>query len=198
MRRTNNFHVQPVRVVPPIIERRRRKHRNATPHCNERAKRPAESPNLHRRALHTRIVPKRRRQNHVRARDSHQDSRHLNHDVRRSPKRVTPNRHVPRNIPRPAIPHTTPATMHQIVHGTDSTFAPTPAPPSAVSLYVVQKESIVPCFPILRRHTRHFSCLAASLHPAARSANQCNPSQQTAQQHFLLKIRRDLLLFLPL
>src|SRR5208282_3449317 len=32
----------------------------------------------------------------------------------------------------PIIPHTTPATMHQIVHGTDSTFAPTPAPTRAV------------------------------------------------------------------
>ena len=28
----------------------------------------------------------------------------------------------------PIIPHTTPATMHQIVHGTDSTRAPTPVP----------------------------------------------------------------------
>src|SRR5580693_5931487 len=31
----------------------------------------------------------------------------------------------------PIIPHTTPATMHQIVHGTDSTFAPSPAPTCA-------------------------------------------------------------------
>src|SRR5579872_4216629 len=31
----------------------------------------------------------------------------------------------------PIIPHTTPATMHQIVHGTDSTLAPTPAPTRA-------------------------------------------------------------------
>src|SRR5580692_2395656 len=32
----------------------------------------------------------------------------------------------------PIIPLTTPATMHQIVHGTDSTRAPTPAPARAV------------------------------------------------------------------
>src|SRR5580704_500696 len=31
----------------------------------------------------------------------------------------------------PIIPHTTPATMHQMVHGTDSTFTPTPAPTRA-------------------------------------------------------------------
>src|SRR5580704_2804751 len=33
----------------------------------------------------------------------------------------------------PIIPHTTPATMHQIVHGTDSTLAPIPEPTRAES-----------------------------------------------------------------
>jgi len=31
----------------------------------------------------------------------------------------------------PIVPHTTPATMHQIVHGTDSTFAVVPPPTRA-------------------------------------------------------------------
>jgi hypothetical protein len=63
---------------------------------------PSQSQPRHRRFLRPRIVPKRRRQNHVRATDSHQHASHLNYDVCRSPKRVPANRHVPRNIPRPA------------------------------------------------------------------------------------------------
>src|SRR5271169_2705422 len=72
----------------------------------------------------------------------------------------------------PIVPHTTPATMHQIVHGTDSTFAVVPAPTRAdMGGLAICCPKGIDC-PIACHSFAATTCgLAASLHPAALSAN---------------------------
>ena len=48
VRRAEDLDVEPVGVVPPVVERRRGQHRDAAPGGDERAERPAEAPDPHR------------------------------------------------------------------------------------------------------------------------------------------------------
>ena len=47
VRRAQNLHIEPVGVVPPVVERRRSDHGDAAPRRDERPQRPAEAPYLH-------------------------------------------------------------------------------------------------------------------------------------------------------
>ena len=58
MWRTQNLHVQAVRVVPPIVERRGSQHRNTTPRCDERSQRSSKPPDFHGDTLRGRIPAK--------------------------------------------------------------------------------------------------------------------------------------------
>ena len=49
MGRAQNLHVDPIRVVPPIVERRRRDHRHAAPGADERSERAAKTPDSYSR-----------------------------------------------------------------------------------------------------------------------------------------------------
>ena len=50
VRRADDLHVEAVRVVPPVVERRRRQHRERAPDADPCAERRAESPEADRRA----------------------------------------------------------------------------------------------------------------------------------------------------
>src|SRR5580704_13911977 len=79
----------------------------------------------------------------------------------------------------PIIPHTTPATMHQIVHGTDSTFAPIPAPTLAETgglAMCCPKGMLCPIgMDSSAATTCGISHLVASLHCVGSSANWLPP-----------------------
>jgi hypothetical protein len=81
----------------------------------------------------------------------------------------------------PIVPHTIPATIHQIVHGTDSTFtAPVSPARAAIGGLAICVPNGMDC-PIAFNSsaaTQQHSCsVAASLHPAVRPANRLPPCQ---------------------
>src|SRR5690242_16339143 len=99
MGRTENLHVQPVRVVPPVIEGRGGDHGDATPGSDESTERTVETPHPDGTGSERGCGVQSRRQNQVCARDPGQDAAEVDGDVGGGPETVAPYGLVPGNIP---------------------------------------------------------------------------------------------------
>ncbi len=98
VRRAEDLHVEPVGVVPPVVERRRDEHRDAAPAGDERAERPAEPEHAHDRPA-ARRRPERGRDDLRQRRHRRQHRRRVDRHVRRRPEAVAPDRPVPGDVP---------------------------------------------------------------------------------------------------
>ena len=99
MRRADDLHIEPVGIVPPIVERRGSDHRRRAPHRHPCSQRRACAKEMNRcGALLVRAAKRG-----LERQPGEQQRRHypaeLNDDVRRRPKSVAPDRRVPRDVP---------------------------------------------------------------------------------------------------
>src|SRR5262245_32082478 len=99
MRRADDFDIETIGIMPPVVERRRRQHRNATPNGDPCPERAIKTPESHRARLLRRRAKECRPQDKPAGREAAEQTTELNRQVRRSPERVAPNRAMPRNIP---------------------------------------------------------------------------------------------------
>src|SRR5581483_11580857 len=95
-----------VRVVPPVVERRRGDHRERAPDADPRAERRAKSPEADGGAA-LRVRPgEGGPQRHPSAGQTGDDTAEIDGEVRRGPERIPADRAVPRDIPHHADDHT--------------------------------------------------------------------------------------------
>ena len=99
MRRAQDFDIQPVRIMPPVVERRARQHRQRAPDRHPRAQGSPESPDANARSANRFVRGKGRAQDEPAAQEPAETSSEMNADVGRRPKCVAPDRGVPGNIP---------------------------------------------------------------------------------------------------
>ena len=99
VRRTEDFNVQPERVVPPVIEGRGSEHHCAAPASQERAGGSAKAPHFDGGSLRGSVRSEGSGENQVGRSPSRQNAAELNANVRRSPKGVAANGHVPGDVP---------------------------------------------------------------------------------------------------
>ena len=99
MRRADDLDVEPVRVVPPVVERRGDEHCAAAPGRDEGANRAGKTPDPDARGAKGRRIPKCGCEDQVPRRQSGEHAAGVNRDMRRRPEGVAPDRAVPRDIP---------------------------------------------------------------------------------------------------
>jgi hypothetical protein len=105
MRRRNDLHIKPVGLMPPVVEGRRRQHRNAAPGRNESPQRSAKTEDANRASGHFRGGRESGAQDQVTARNPGENAAQVNSHVRRRPKRVAADGPVPGDIPVSANGH---------------------------------------------------------------------------------------------
>src|SRR6185312_14072414 len=98
VRRTRKAHVEPVCVVPPVVEDRVVQHAEAAPRRHKRPQRRTQPPDAYAVPLHLAVVPKRRREDQVAACNRRKHARRVQHHVRRVPETIAPDRAMPRHI----------------------------------------------------------------------------------------------------
>src|SRR5260370_2131144 len=99
MRRAENFNVKSVSVVLPIIERRGGEHGKAAPGGDESPQRTVKTPDLDGRTAGGKVAAKGCAQNKVSASDADQHTVHVDGQMRRGPKRIAANGHMPGDVP---------------------------------------------------------------------------------------------------
>ena len=91
--------------MPPVVEGRRRHHRETAPDADPGAERRAEAPETDRCVARRMVVAERRAQRHVAGRQSGDQSAGLDQQVSPRPERVAADGHVPRDVPVHAHHH---------------------------------------------------------------------------------------------
>src|SRR5215469_15285049 len=99
MRRAEDHHIQAKRIVPPVVKGCGSEHAEAAPRGNKGAEGPAKAPNLYRILAESAVSRKRRVQDQVRAGEACDHGSKLDREVSRSPKCISSDSDVPRNIP---------------------------------------------------------------------------------------------------
>ena len=99
MRQADDFDVEAVGVVPPVVEGRRGEHREAAPRRHETSERSAKAPHRDAGVLGFLRRAEGGRQNRVAAGDSGQHAREVDHHVRGRPEGVAADRDMPRDVP---------------------------------------------------------------------------------------------------
>ena len=99
MRGADDLDVEPVGVVPPIIERGRRQHRERAPHADPCAEWRTEAPEPDRARTLLGRAGEGCLECDVSARDRDDRRREVGAHVRRRPERVATDGHVPRDVP---------------------------------------------------------------------------------------------------
>ena len=99
MRRTDDFDVEAVSIVPPVIERRGSEHGNAAPGSDERAQRSAESKNVHGRSCQRGVLGESGVQYQITKGNTRENTAQINSHMGGSPKRIPANGFMPRNVP---------------------------------------------------------------------------------------------------
>src|SRR5262249_6496922 len=92
VRRGEDFDVEAIGIVPPVVKWRGREHGDATPGSNERAERSAEAPDFDGSLTQRRAAAERGGEYEVRAGDAGEDAAQVNANVCRRPEAVTPDR----------------------------------------------------------------------------------------------------------
>ena len=85
--------------MPPIVEGRRREHRESAPRCHETSERAAKAPDGDARVFCFSRRAEGGRENRVATGNTGQYAREIDHHVRRSPERVAADRDMPRDVP---------------------------------------------------------------------------------------------------
>ena len=105
VRRADDLHVEAVGIVPPVVERRRRDHREAAPDAQPRAERAAKAPDANAGGDVALIGHDGALEHDEARRQSGDHTSALNQQMRRRPERVAPDGHVPRDVPVHADHH---------------------------------------------------------------------------------------------
>ena len=99
MRQADDFDVEAVGVMPPVVERRRREHREAAPRRHEASERSAKSPDRDARVLGVLRGAEGGGENRVAAGDTGEHAGEIDHHVRGRPEGVAADRDMPRDVP---------------------------------------------------------------------------------------------------
>src|SRR5205809_179932 len=94
-----HLHVEAVGVVPPVVERRRRDHRERAPDAHPGAERAAEAPERHARVALFRRGGERCPQHQPAARQAREHAPQVDRHVGRGPERVAADRAMPGDVP---------------------------------------------------------------------------------------------------
>src|SRR5277367_567149 len=99
MRQADDFDVEAVGVMPPVVEGGRREHHESAPRRHEASERPAKAPDRDAGVLGLIRRTEGGRQNRVAAGDSGQHAREIDHHMRGRPEGVAADRDMPRDVP---------------------------------------------------------------------------------------------------
>src|SRR3989449_4793511 len=99
VRRRQDFDVEAVRVVPPVVERGRGDHRKGAPDAHPGPQRAPEAPEPDGRRPVFRRAPEARPEHEPAARQSREHAAQVDGRVRGGPERVATDRAVPGNVP---------------------------------------------------------------------------------------------------
>src|SRR6185437_6896747 len=94
-----DFYIESIRVVPPVIERRGGDHRQTAPRRNKRSQRAAEAEHSDGILAQLRIRTKRGAENGPATNRRSNHSAELNKHMGRRPERIAPNAHMPGDVP---------------------------------------------------------------------------------------------------
>jgi hypothetical protein len=96
---TEDLDVEPVRRVPPVVERRGGEHRAGAPDAHPRGERAAEAPEAHGARALRRAAREGRLENERAVGQPRRGATDVDAQVRRRPERVAADRDVPRDVP---------------------------------------------------------------------------------------------------
>ena len=99
MRRADNLDVEAVSVMPPVIERSRGEHGDASPAGEENAQRGAQPKNTDRRGRELRVAEKSALDDQPRADDAGEHTAGVDGHVRRGPESIPADGPVPGDVP---------------------------------------------------------------------------------------------------
>src|SRR5581483_4901516 len=99
MRQAYDLDVKAVGIVPPVVEGRRREHRDSAPRRDKASERPAKPPYGNRAVAKRAGIVEGGAEDRVAARHAGEDSRHVDHHVRGGPEGVASNRDMPGDVP---------------------------------------------------------------------------------------------------